>query len=399
MPDSGRFRVALLIETSNRYGRDLLHGVHDWMSEVGNWSVRFTEQARLAPVPDWLPGWAGDGVIARVDTDRAARALRSTGLPVVDVSAERARSEFPRVTIDNVAVAHLAAAHLHGTGLVHFAFCGDRRFLWSRQRQRAFTARLRGWKRRCELFEFAADGAAAEPELARLDSWLLQLPKPVGIFVCYDGRAQQVLEACQRTGLQVPDSVAVLGVDNDEVLCDLSSPPLSSVLPNARRAGFEAARRLHAMMGGRRRPARESVAIEPLRVVARQSTDVVETGDPVVAAAVRHIRRHATDGLAVGELVRAVGLSRTHLERRFKHVLGQSPHELIQATRLEHVRQLLAESNLPIARIADLTGFQSPSYLSAVFRRVHDETPFEFRRRRRSHGAPGATPERHSGGG
>jgi LacI family transcriptional regulator len=390
--ESRRFRVALLIETSNRYGRDLLHGVHDWMSACGNWAVRFSEQARLAPLPDWLATWQGDGVIARVDTDAMAAALRVTRWPVVDVSAERARSEFPRVTIDNAAVARLAADHLREKGLAHFAFCGDRRFLWSAQRQRAFVACLRAARRRCEVFAFAGGAPTDDADMARLEAWLLNLPKPVGVFVCYDGRAQQVLEACQRTGLQVPAQVAVLGVDNDEVVCDLCSPPLSSVLPNARQTGFEAARRLHTLMTAprpARRRVRESLAIEPLRVVARQSTDLVGVEDPALIAAIRHIRSHACDGIAVADVLRVAGLSRTHLERRFKQVLGQTPHALIRSAQLEQVKQLLLETNLPIARVADVTGFQSPSYLSAVFRREQGETPFEFRRKRRRTSAHG----------
>ena len=386
--DVRRYKVALLIETSNRYGRDLLHGVHDWISMVGNWSVRFSEQARLAPLPDWLPSWSGDGVIARVDTDAMAEALRASGRFVVDVSAERKRSEFPRVTIDNVAVARLAVDHLTEKGLTHFAFCGDRRFLWSAERQRAFVARLRAAKWRCDVFEFAVTTSAADADLARLEAWLLSLPKPVGIFVCYDGRAQQVLEACQRAGLQVPTQVAVLGVDNDEVVCDLCYPPLSSVLPNARRTGFEAARRLHELMSAPRARGRctwcETLVIEPVRVVPRQSTDLVSVDDPAIAAAVRHIRSHACDGITVADVLRVAGLSRTHLERRFKQVLGQSPHALIRATKLEQVRQMLLETNLPIARIADATGFQSASYLSAVFHKTQGQTPFEFRRQRRA---------------
>ena len=385
MPVQQRFQVALLIETSNRYGRDLLHGVHDWMNVAGNWSVRFTEQARLAPLPGWLRAWQGDGVIARVDTDDMARALRQLGRPVVDVSAERVRSEFPRVTIDNAAVARLAAEHFAEKRLSHLAFCGDARFLWSRERQRSFASRLRAARKQCEVFEFASDEMVdSEAELQRLDAWLLNLPKPVGIFVCYDGRAQQVLEACQRTGLQVPGSVAVLGVDNDEVMCDLCHPPLSSVLPNARRAGFEAARRLDELLRGRKRRVPTSLAIEPIRIVPRQSTDVVDAEDPAVSAAVRYIREHARDGIQVADVLRAVGVSRTHFERRFKASLGLSPHSLITRTKLEQAKQLLLESNLPIARIADLTGFQSPSYLSAVFRREMRETPFEYRQKRRA---------------
>jgi LacI family transcriptional regulator len=382
VPDP-RFRVALLVESSNRYGRDLLHGIHDWMAGVRSWSVRLTEQARLAPLPEWLEAWDGDGVIARVDTDAMARALRRTGLPVVDVSAERRRSEFPRVTIDNAAVARLAAEHLRERGLRHFAFCGDARFLWSRERGRHFARALRGAGSVAPGFEFPA--VEGRDDGRRLAAWLRGLPKPVGVLVSHDARAQEVLEACQRAGLEVPGQVAVLGVDNDEVVCDLCHPPLSSVLPNARRAGFEAARELHARMAEpRRRRSPRTLAIEPIRVEARPSTDLVAVGDPALAAALRLIRERAAEGIRVGDVVRSAGLSRTHLERRFKLEFGRSPHRLIVARRLEQVRQLLLESDLPVARIADLTGFVSPSYLSFAFRREQGESPLRFRQRHRA---------------
>lgn len=378
MPER-RFRVALLVETSNRYGRDLLHGVHDWMAAARSWSVRLTEQARLAPLPDWLGDWDGDGIIARVDNDRMAAALRATGRPVVDVSAERARSEFPRVTIDNGAVARLAAAHFGERGLRQLAFCGDGRFLWSRERGRAFASTARAAGRPAARFQFEP-GGDDRAEGRRLAAWLRALPKPVGILVSHDARAQELIEACARLDLDVPGQVAVLGVDNDEVVCDLCHPPLSSILPNARRAGFEAARELHArMMMPRRKPRARTVTIEPVRVEARQSTDVVAVADPVLAAAMRFIRQRAGEGIQVADLVRAAGLSRTRLERRFAREFGQTPHRAIVAARLERVRQLLLESDLPIARVADLTGFTSPSYLSAAFRREIGESPLRYR--------------------
>ncbi len=205
-------KVALLIETSNRYGRDLLYGVRDWMREGERWAIRFTEQGRRAPLPSWLKDWAGDGIIARVDSPRIAAALRRTRLPVVDVSAERFSSEFSRVSIDNAAVARLAAEHLEAKGFSDFAYCGDWRFLWSRQRGAEFKRCLAAKGRRC--LDFSEKAGAAKPgsdaEIRGIARWLKGLPKPVAVFACYDGRALQVLEACQVLGLHVPDQVAVL---------------------------------------------------------------------------------------------------------------------------------------------------------------------------------------------
>ncbi len=381
------FKVALLIETSNRYGRDLLYGVRDWMRQSDSWAVRFTEQSRRAPLPSWLGDWRGDGIIARVDSPQSARALKRTGLPVVDVSAERFASEFPRVSIDNVTVARLAAEHLSGKGFGHFAFCGDARFLWSRQRGTEFKRRLaEAGQRSLDFKARAASGRApgSDAENREIAEWLAKLPKPVGVFACYDGRAQQVLEACQLLGLHVPDEVAVLGVDNDEVLCELCSPPLSSVQPNARRTGYEAAALLARLMRGEKVEAAMTRFVEPVRVVERQSSDVVSVGDPKVAAALKFIRQHACEGVDVSDVLRAVPMSRTLLERKFKALLGHSPHRQLVQAKVERAKHLLVESEVSIAVVAELAGFESASYLSVVFRRETGESPYAYRVKHRT---------------
>lgn len=381
-------KVALLIETSNRYGRDLLYGVRDWLRGTGAaWAIRFTEQARRAPLPSWLHDWQGDGIIARVDSPASAAARARLGLPVVDVSAERFASEFPRVSIDNVAVARLAAEHFAAKGFVHHAFCGDARFLWSRQRGEEFVRVLAGAGHTPAVFE-SRPGRRRRPgsdaENRDLARWLLGLPRPVGVFACYDGRAQQILEACQLVNLHVPDDVAVLGVDNDEVLCELCAPALSSVLPNARRIGYEAAALLADMMSAAAPRGPVTRYVEPVRVVERQSTDVVSVDDPKVAAALRFIRQHACDGIGVRDILHAVPMSRTLLERRFKARLGHSPHRQIVQHKIERAKQLLVESEVSIAVVAELAGFDNASYLSVAFRRETGESPYAFRTRHRT---------------
>jgi LacI family transcriptional regulator len=379
-------KVALLIETSNRYGRDLLYGVRDWMRQGERWAIRFTEQGRRAPLPTWLKDWQGDGIIARVDSPQIAAALRRTRLPVVDVSAERFSSEFSRVSIDNGAVARLAAEHLEAKGFSDFAYCGDRRFLWSRQRGEEFRRCLVEKGRRC--MDFSAKAEMAKPgsdaEIRAIARWLKGLPKPVGVFACYDGRALQVLEACQLLGLQVPEEVAVLGVDNDELVCELANPPLSSVQPNARRSGYEAAALLARMMGGEKKAVAPTHQVQPVRVVERQSTDVVAVEDAKVAAALKFIRLHACEGVDVGDVLRAVPMSRTRLEQKFKALLGHSPHRQLVQQRIARAKHLLAESKVAISEVAEQAGFDNASYLSVAFRRETGLSPFAYRAK---HGA------------
>ncbi len=378
--------MALLIETSNRYGRDLLYGVRDWNRTGDRWAIRFSEQGRLAPLPSWLHEWAGDGIIARVDSPQIARALRRTGLPVVDVSAERFASEFPRVSVDNAAVARLAAEHLWGKGFRNFAFFGDPRFLWAQQRGEEFRRVLMAAGKTCAVFAGGLGSGkrpGSDAEIRAMADWLATLPRPLGVFACYDGRAQQVLEACQSREWDLPDEIAVLGVDNDEVLCDLCTPPLSSVQPNARRTGYEAAAMLARMMRGERLGS-QTRYVEPVRVVERQSTDVVSVADARVAAALRFIREHVGEGIDVSDVLRAVPMSRTLLERKFQAALGHSPHRQIVQQRIERAKHLLAESEVSIAVVAELAGFNDASYLSVTFRRETGESPYAYRARHRT---------------
>jgi LacI family transcriptional regulator len=305
---------------------------------------------------------------------------------VVDVSAALTRPVFPRVVTDSAAMTRLALEHLWERGLRHFGYCGDDRFRWSRLRADYFAAQVRaaGGRLAC----FAAPGrragrAGEESDAAALAAWLRRLPKPVGVLACYDVRGQQVLEACQEEGLAVPEDVAVIGVHNDDLLCDLCDPPLSSVMPDARRAGYEAAELLERTMRG------EPVAvatrlIEPVGVAARQSTDVVAVTDVRVAAAVRFIREHVERGIDVSDVLRAVPMSRTLLERRFKQLLGHTPHEHIQRVRLERVKALLATTELAVGAIAERVGIEHAEYLSVAFRRATGLTPRAYRLRHRA---------------
>ncbi|MGH7957036.1 MAG: substrate-binding domain-containing protein [Opitutaceae bacterium] len=382
-------KVALLIETSNTYAREVLHGIRAWQREHGGWTIRLSEQGRGAEVPGWLEDWRGDGVIARVENERIATALRRKRIPVVDVSAALAEPPFPRVVTDSSEATRLAAEHLCERGFEHFGYCGDPRFLWARQRGRYFQAHLAGVGKSCATFAPPARSMrrpGGDGELRAIARWLERLPRPAGVLACYDIRGQQVLEACQLAGLRVPDEIAVIGVHNDELVCDLCAPPLTSVMPDARRAGCEAAALLTRMMAGER-VAAGIRTVPPVGVACRQSTDVVAVSDEKVAAAVRFMREHAHEGIGVADVLRAVPMSRTLLERRFKVLLGRTLHEHLLRTKLDRVRMLLATTDLSVGAIAEKAGFAYQEYLTVAFRRATGLTPRAFRQRHRTTGA------------
>ncbi len=376
-------KVALLVETSNSYARGLLRGIVSYIREHRPWSLYLSEHNRGDRPPRWLAHWKGSGIIARVENSAIAAALRQVSVPVVDVSAARLIPSLPWFETDDGAIAHLAADHLLERGFKYFAYAGDGRFNWSNWRCEHFQNSIRAAGHKCFIYHptrgFALDDEEQVDDLAK---WIKDLPRPVGLMACYDFRGQQVLAACRRIGVAVPDQVAVIGVDNDDLLCELADPPMSSVIPNTHRTGYEAARLLDEMMAGRIVMG-ETHLIPPIGIATRQSTDVLAIDDRNVARAVHFIRQHACDAIKVKDVLKAVPHSRTLLEGRFKKLLGRTPHEEILRVRLNRVKQLLVETDLPLEQIAERAGFPHVEYLSVAFRREIGMPPSRFRAQNR----------------
>jgi LacI family transcriptional regulator len=216
-------------------------------------------------------------------------------------------------------------------------------------------------------------------EQPRVIAWLKSLPKPVAVMACNDNRGRQILEAGHDANLEIPDELAVLGVDNDEMYCMLSNPPLSSVAMNLENAGYQAAEYLDTLMDDPKLPPRQ-IPVEARWVVSRRSTDVFAIEDPHVAAALRFIRSHSQNAIDNDDVVSQTGISRRGLEIRFLKSLGRSIRQEIQRVRLAQTKHLLAETNLSAEKIAQLAGFNSLAYLSNVFRREEGITLTHFRR-------------------
>jgi len=287
---------------------------------------------------------------------------------------------------DDVLIARMAAEHLMDRGFQHFAYSGDRRFNWSNWREEAFVGAVQRAGRECTIYRPGGDFTQNdEGQVDDLAAWIKGLPKPVGVMACYDLRGQQILDACRRLSVAVPDEVAVVGVDNDDLLCELAHPPLTSVIPNTHRTGYEAAVLLDQMLQGRQ-PVQEMQLIPPAGIATRQSTDVLAIDDGHIARAVHFIRQSACEGIKVSEVLRAVPQSRTLLERGFKKYLGRTPHQEILRVRLVRVKELLVETELSLEQIADRTGFAHVEYLSVAFRREIGLPPSTFRQQQRPRG-------------
>ncbi len=382
-----RPRVALLIESSRAYGRRTLFGVARYVREHRPWSIFLQERSLGEKCPEWLKDWKGDGIIARVESRQIAEGIKRLRIPAVDVRYLLRNLGWPSVRPDDAAAARLAFEHLRERGFRQFAFCGFNGADYSDVRRDSFQACVTNAGLPCHIYtdsttlrktttqEHEARGLKDSEHVVR---WLENLPKPIGLMACNDIRGQQVLNACRVAGISVPEEVAVIGVDNDEMLCELSDPPLSSVSLDTERIGYEAASLLDQMIAGKQ-PKQELILVQPAGVVTRRSTDVLAIEDRHITTATQYIREHACEGIDVSNVLKVVPLSRSTLERRFYRVLGHSPKEEILRTRLARAKQLLAETDFSLAQVASKVGFEHPEYLSVIFKKKTTLTPGEFR--------------------
>lgn len=375
--------VALLIETSNSYARGVLDGIARYVRLHERWSIYLPEQERGGRPPAWLSDWKGDGVIARVETNQIAAMLRETDLPVVDVSAARHLPEIPWVETNDEAIAQMAAEHLMERGFQNMAFCGAPDFNWSNWRKQYFSQIVKDEGRQYFEFDSVSQNSSEyswSTEQNELVNWLKGLPRPVGIFACYDIKARALLDACRELEIAVPEEVAVLGVDNDHLLCELADPPLSSIRCNSSRAGFEAAHLLDRMMAGESVES-NALLIEPIGVETRQSTDILAIDDPEIAHAVSFIRKNAYSGINVNDILQEIPISRRAMEHRFQKLLGRTPHQEIFRLKIGRVKNLLTETDLSLFEISHSAGFQHEEYLSVAFKKAVGIPPSEYRRK------------------
>jgi len=384
-------KVALLIETSRGYGRAMLRGVVRYARLHGPWRFYVTPGDFEQALPQ-MKKWGGTGIIARIETPQIARAIVAARLPTIalDVSqsvplAVPEIARFSEIASDSKAAAHLAAEHLLERGFRNYAFAGEARRLWSLNREEGFRERLTeaGFEPIVYKCPQQRRNGSWESEQASLAKWIERLPKPVGLMACNDDRGRQVLDACRAAAVMVPHEVAVVGVDNDELLCELADPPLSSVALNAEAGGYRAAALLDEMMRGKvKKPQR--LVVEPTHVVQRRSTEATAVADEEVAAALHLIHQHAAEQFGVDDIVHCLEISRRALELKFRNTIGRTPYDELQRVRLLRAKRLLMETDFTIPKVAALSGYGSGAYLAQVFRKDVGMTPAQFRRSHRT---------------
>lgn len=386
---SDRKRVMLLIESSRAYGRGCLLGVAAYVRSHGRWSILHVERGLTETVPKFLRSWNGDGIITRIENEKIAKAVDALGVPAVDLRGSHRPAKGAMLDTDPRIVTRMAAEHFLDIGFRNFAYIGYPGVDFSDRRNAAFEEYLKSRGLDVHVYyphpqlqqgtDVLSSEAHGELEGASIAEWLQSLPRPLAVFACNDVRGRQIIDACGQSELSVPEEVAVIGVDDDEVICELSNPPLSSVQPDTLRLGYEGAALLDAMMNGQAAP-EETIFIPPKGISHRLSSEATAVDDRDVATAMQLIRDHACEGLTVQDVVKQLHVSRSTLERRFHATFARTPAMEIERVRMSRAKLLLMETRYKLSKIAVMTGYGSASQFATAFKRHSGLTPGQFRK-------------------
>lgn len=381
-------KVILVIERSRSFGRGLLHGIIQFSSLHDPWlyymKPEFYRQGKEKS-HKWLTDLDADGVIAHTWDPDFIDSIVNLGIPAVICGLDKPKHKVCRLSTDEIGAGRMAAEYFMERGFTSFAFCGFDDMIWSQQKCDGFKCTLAEAGFQTYVYQQPKAKHLRKPakEQPIIAAWLKSLPKPLALMACNDDRGQEVLAACKIAECKVPDDVAILGVDNDELICNFSYPQLSSIALSTERAGYEAAKVLDKLMKGQKITENEKeVTIPPLYVVTRQSTDIMAIEDKTVAQAVSFIRRHSREILQVGDVARAVGLSRRALEQHFRIAINHSVHEEIKNTRVNQMANILIGTNLSVSQIAKLLGYPYEfNNISRYFKRQKGMSPLDYRRK------------------
>ncbi|MFA5688128.1 MAG: DNA-binding transcriptional regulator [Kiritimatiellales bacterium] len=379
------YRVVLLIEEEREVGRGLLRGIAQYSRNFGPWMFyreepfyeKLSDAERLQRIKKWRP----DGIIMR-EQGALDKSLLKLGVPVI-YSGHRngPAAGVPNILGDDREISQLAARYLLDKGFRHFGFCGFDDMWWSVDRGRFFAEALSLKGFQVSLYvpplQDAPHSRDGEPEL--IAHWIKTLPKPCAVFACTDDRCRQVATACRLAGRRVPEEVALLGVDNDELTCEFAFPPLSSILLDTEKSGYDAAETLHRIMRGKK-TGRPVISIPVSRVITRKSTDMIAVEDPVVVTALNYIREHYRKGVSVAEISRNAGVSRRVLEIRFRKAINRSVYEEVLLIRMNHACLLLLESSLSVAQISEALNYEEVKYFSRAFKQAIGVSPLAYRK-------------------
>ncbi|NMP27542.1 DNA-binding transcriptional regulator [Rahnella sp. SAP-1] len=378
-------RISLLFNANKAYDRQIIEGIGEFFhASQCDWDIYIEEDFSARHFNNNI--LSSSGIIADFDDEEMARQLSQIAVPVVGVGGSYSDRQnyppVPYVATDNQALVAAALDHLIEKGIEHFAFYGltaDAGKRWAQERASAFVRLTTDMSYPGLVYEgMVTDSHTWESAQLKLAEWLKTLPPQTGIIAVTDARARHILQTCEYNGIAVPESLCVIGIDNEELTGYLSRISLSSVMQGTRKMGFEAAKLLDALLSERRISA-DPVIIPPESVIARQSTDYRSIVDTMVVRAMWFIRKNACRGITVEHVLEAIGTSRSNLDKKFITEMDMSIHKVIQVEKLARAKELLKTTTLPVAEISRLCGYNTPQYFCATFQHELAMTPVQYR--------------------
>ncbi len=379
------YKIILLLDFAEEYSKSLMKGINVYSKEFGPWifcrmPLFHRETIGMDGILKWALDWGADGIIGQLYNDKEIQKIVDAGIPVIAQDFKERFADIPNITGAYHQTGVIGADYFIKKGFTNFAFYGFSDIVWSRERAEGFEERVSRSGHEVHYFEHKK---ARSSELwyykpSSLSRWLKSLPKPIALMSCDDNQGQHITEACRNLGIRIPEEVAVLGVDNDEMICDLSDPPLSSIALDTEKGGFEAAKLMdHMIKNGSQ--FHYDIIVEPLQVITRHSTDIYATNDHHIAASLKYIHQNIDKNLNVDEVVKQVPLSRRALEKRFLEITGYPIYKYIFNLRIEKFTQKLLDTDMSVFEIALDMGLNDSKNIARQFRQVKGCSPSEFR--------------------
>ena len=375
-------RVILMLDCSSEFDRRLLRGIMRYSKENGSWQFyRMPSSLRSGTdreqwVVDWVKQWKADAVIGRWDENKV-ELLDSLDIPIVLQNYRSRSAVYSNLTGDYIGTGRLAARSFIKKRFRRFAYFGVRNVVWSEERREGFQEEIE--KVQGDFHSLMVDPFLEDTMLReQVGSWLKSLPKPVAMFACDDAHALFITETCKMSGIRIPNDIALLGVDNDELLCEISDPPISSIELDVEQGGYTTCRLLHERILGKDRSP-FSVVINPKTIIRRSSDKSYDIKDTAVAKVVEHIENHYTEDVTVEDLMRQASLSRRALEIRFRKEMHNTLYQFLTECRIEQFAYLLVTTKKPLYEIAYEDGFKDGTNYSRIFRKHKNCSPIEYR--------------------
>ncbi|GAB3010479.1 DNA-binding transcriptional regulator [uncultured Cyclobacterium sp.] len=381
------YKIILLLDFAEEYSKSLLKGISKYSAEQGPWSycrmpLYYRETIGIKGILDWAKDWGADGIIGQLYNEIDLDLLVDSKIPVVAQDFKERFTEIPNITGAYHEAGEMGAAYFLKKGFKNFAFYGFNDIVWSRERAEGFEKKINAMGYKVNYFEHRKSRSTDlwYYKSNSLSKWLLSLPKPIALMTCDDNQGLHITEACKQNKIRIPEEVAVLGVDNDEMLCELSDPPLSSIGLDIEKGGYDTAKLMEQMIQTSASNFYD-IRVKPTQVITRQSTDIYATNDDHIASSLKYIHKNIEKNLQVEEVVKQVPLSRRSLEKRFLQITGYPIYKYIFNLRIEKFTQKLLETDQTVFEIAMDLGLNDSKNIARQFKQVKGCNPIEYRKR------------------